>query len=1071
MTPVFIAAPRTGSAPAAARLRGLLVSAALLPWLAPVNAAGETVVSGAVTTPVATSTAASGSPDDLTIAEGGSIKPPSAGPAVTLDSDNRVVNRGTISIENLDDSTGVLVLGGRSGSVENAGAINVIESYEATDADGDGDLDGGFAQGARRYGVRVTGPFAGSIANTSSGTIAVEGADSAGVSVEGRFEGDLANAGSISVVGDRSVGVRATDVGGSVRITGSVAAVGEGAAGMSLGDVDGAVVIQAGVSTTGYRVLERGTDAARGKLDADDLKQGGAALRISGSVGGGVLLDRPPIDTDADNADEDADGVLDVNEGTGVLTSRGSAPALDIGGAGATVFGRVGEGENAYGLVIRGEVQAHGINDGVSATGIRIGQPGGGGTTLEGGLNVAGGAVLAEAYEADARAIEVNAGAAAPELRNSGVISARSTSEGAATASGVLIEAGATVAALRNGGRITAQVLGAKGDAQAIVDRSGSLSLIENTGTIQALVTPAEGESAAGRAVALDLRANSGGVLIRQMAFPDGDDGADGVADADADADGIDDADEPTIQGDILLGAGDDSVELANGSFFGALAFGDGAGLLRIDGGAQAVTALSGADGRLQVDVRKGGLTLAQTGVLRLSSLVVGAEGVLTFTLDPRAGAHTRIDAVTATIESGAEIAVQLKSLLKAPESYQIIQAGALRADGLDSLIAGTPYLYSASLRADPAAGSLYVDVRPRTAQELGLRRSGAQAYGAVLAALDRDSAIEAAFLSKTSQEGFEALYDQMLPDHSGAALMSVAAVSNAVAVAVEQRGDAEDAEGGGFWMHEIFLNLDQDRRQALGYRAKGFGLAGGLEQVGAGGTAYGLSLSIASAEYRDQGAAAGERVVMNFGQAGIYVRKDYRGWVADVSAAAGVAGFDSDRRLVSAADSLDVTAKADWLAWLVNAHLGLSYEWRLGAFHARPRLALDYLHLSERSYEESGGGIGYDLNVESRSGDQLTGTAALSLGLLFGESSRWGPEVTVGWRERLAGAPGRTTARFGDGAQFTLDPESPYAGGALLRVGLRGQGAGFVVTMDGGLEQNDQFQQWDIRASAKLRF
>ena len=48
--------------------------------------------------------------------------------------------------------------------------------------------------------------------------------------------------------------------------------------------------------------------------------------QASATEGGGILLDRPPSEADANNADEDADGIADASEGTAIVTSRGSAP-------------------------------------------------------------------------------------------------------------------------------------------------------------------------------------------------------------------------------------------------------------------------------------------------------------------------------------------------------------------------------------------------------------------------------------------------------------------------------------------------------------------------------------------------------------------------------------------------------------------------------------------------------------------------------------------------------------------------------------------------------------------------
>jgi hypothetical protein len=83
---------------------------------------------------VATATAAGGHADDLTIEAAGSIKPATAGAAVTLNSPNIVKNAAAIGFNNLDGSTGVLVLNG-GGGVINAGAISLVEDYTPEDTD------------------------------------------------------------------------------------------------------------------------------------------------------------------------------------------------------------------------------------------------------------------------------------------------------------------------------------------------------------------------------------------------------------------------------------------------------------------------------------------------------------------------------------------------------------------------------------------------------------------------------------------------------------------------------------------------------------------------------------------------------------------------------------------------------------------------------------------------------------------------------------------------------------------------------------------------------------------------
>ena len=102
----------------------LFVSAALLPLVWAAAAQAETKIATAVTAPVKTSTAtAAGTADDLTIDTAGLVKPTAAGAAVTLDTNNKVSNLGTIAFTGIDNATGVLVLGGGTGSVSNSSAI------------------------------------------------------------------------------------------------------------------------------------------------------------------------------------------------------------------------------------------------------------------------------------------------------------------------------------------------------------------------------------------------------------------------------------------------------------------------------------------------------------------------------------------------------------------------------------------------------------------------------------------------------------------------------------------------------------------------------------------------------------------------------------------------------------------------------------------------------------------------------------------------------------------------------------------------------------------------------------
>src|SRR3546814_5934823 len=110
------------------------------------------------------------------------------------------------------------------------------------------------------------------------------------------------------------------DVSGYVTVTGTVQGQGKNAVGVALdGDIGGAAVFQGAVATTGYRstTLPSETD----KLDADDLLQGGPAVRVAGNISGGLIFAKPPADNDEDEDDEDGDGIDDADRKSTRLNS------------------------------------------------------------------------------------------------------------------------------------------------------------------------------------------------------------------------------------------------------------------------------------------------------------------------------------------------------------------------------------------------------------------------------------------------------------------------------------------------------------------------------------------------------------------------------------------------------------------------------------------------------------------------------------------------------------------------------------------------------------------------------
>ncbi|WP_312846616.1 hypothetical protein [Sphingopyxis sp. PET50] len=532
-------------------MRKTLFASTCLVALMATPAFAETTIGTATTAPVRTSTVKTGTPDDIKIAAAGSVTLTS-GTAVTIDSNHKVVNDGTIQITNSDGATGISANASTVGGITNSatGKIIIDETYAPTDIDNDGDLDGPFAVGSNRVGIATQGAFTGNIVN--SGAITVEGNDSAGIRLGGPLTGNFTNDGTISVLGDRALGVGLQDVTGNVRLAGTITATGLDATAARLsGNITGALVVQGNLTATGYRFTSPPADPS--KLDADDLLNGGPALSIEGDVTGGIVLAVPPKDSSSTDNDEDKDGIEDAKEGSAVVRSFGSAPAMRIGAANrdVTIGPVAGTGTN-FGVIVDGTILGNGLYTGKDATAVQIGGLGGN-VTVAGGLAIgSSGNVTAISNGASATAIRIGAGATLPEIRNAGKIEASGGKDATAITTGILVEAGSNVGMIRNSGTIGAKAAGNDGTARGIVDLSGNVDLVENSGTISATGALAT----SGRNIAIDLSANGGGATVKQTAV------ASGVA-------------APAIVGDVRFGAGNDVFDIADGSvkgnsFFGA---------------------------------------------------------------------------------------------------------------------------------------------------------------------------------------------------------------------------------------------------------------------------------------------------------------------------------------------------------------------------------------------------------------------------------------------------------------------------------------------------------------------
>lgn len=1036
--------------------------------------------------PLRTSTIKNGTPDAINITSAGSVVLTS-GTAVTMDSNHKVANAGAITITGSAAATGIAAEAGTTGDIVNTGTITVDEAYTAKDDDNDGDLDGPFALGSNRFGIRTLGAHVGKIVN--SGTITVEGNNSAGISLGGTLTGDFVHDGKTTIIGDNSVGIDAQAIDGKVRLAGTVEAKGAGAIGARFGgDVSGAMVIQGAVSATGYRSTTAPSSTT--KLDADDLLQGGPAITIEGNVAGGIVLAVPPKDTSSSNNDEDADGIEDAKEGSAKVVSYGEAAGLSIGSAIRDIaIGPVANTASQFGLQIDGVVEGRGVYAGIDGNAVVIGGQGFG-VTIANGIGVSG-TVAAFSVGSDATAIRLGASAATPTLRNSGTISASGSNAVDTRAVAVQVDAGASLPSIQNSGTIKATTTGANGTAVAIRDLSGTVTLVQNAGEI----TASGATAGSGRNVAIDLSAGTAVTTVRQTAV------ASGVA-------------APAINGDVRFGSGDDLLDLADGTLKGDVSFGAGSSTLQLSGdaaqtgkvtfgsgtstmslaGSSTYTGLAdfaGTTGTLSLagtSVFRGGLanaanlavsvaggTLDIAGPATIGSLSLGATGKLVATLSKTAGAGTALTVGgNASFVEGSKLVLRLSGVTGVEGSYTVLTAGSITGlDKLDADDALVPYLFKAEIDETAAANTIVVDVTRRTAAQLGLNASGVTAYDAVIDALGNDAAIAGAFLSIADGDLFRQTFASMLPDHAGGVFEGI---SQGERILIRQMQDplTPIARSGNFTATMNLSTWDGDKEigdnAAYDLQGHAFSL-GGEFAVGKLGH---VGVTIANL-YNQHTNDVISDVESKSWEVAAHLRGKWGPVMGFARGSFGMSNIESKRTFTGTSNGTAIsrTVAGDWDGRYVSFAAGASAEGGSKVFFFRPQVTVDYIRLKEDGYTEAGGGKALDLSVDSRTSDQFGINGSMVLGMdLMGRSRRDGGwfriETEGGWREILGGELGDTTARFENGDDFTLTGEDPD-GGWFGRLRMMGGPGG--LTFGGEISAEKRFDDVVTSLRGSVRF
>lgn len=1026
------------------------------------------------TTPLQTSTANNGEACDVRVQGTGSIDI-TAGTAITVDSDNAARIEGSLTSTDVNDTTGVELQGGNSGRLFLTGTIDLSETTENTDTDSDFTPDGDFAEGSGRTGILISGaaPFVGNVTASTTSTINIDGNDSYAMRVleAASITGDINLNGTIRVIGGIARDASGNPVGGAsagllvegtvdgdINQAGSLTSTGEGVRGIDVsGNVTGGITNGGTINNTGYRFVDRGTNLALADaIDASDTLQAGSAIYVAGNVGEGVHLQREET--------FDENGISTGFEGSSILNHAGSAPAILFDGNGTNIMigmiVPVTDTDRAhlqYAFVNQGTVTANAVFDDLSAVGLEVRD-----ATLEGGISNSGSMnveTFRSSSDGDAntslsRVVVLGSGAIVDEINNSGIMVATVTENAGDVfadidnplapqdliAVAIDVEANANITSIVNSGAIRAALVGREGTAVAIRDASGTLTVINNSGAILATgqtSDPVDNSDTDFTLIALDLTANTTGVTINQTVAVDTDPN-DGFTPA-----------SPIISGDVLLGSGDDTVNLEAGGILGDLDFADGADTLSLSGGSTFQGTLTDT-GDLVISVVENS-SLIQTTATPINATSASFDGTSTFspTLSGQSGlASTIITSGDITFGQGATIAPILTDVVdQASNTFTILDAGGTLSIGneLDSLLSFTsPFLYDTTFQIDPNnPNALLITLDLRDTAALGLDNVQNASFASAYDALFGSQELAQAFVNITDGTEFRRGLNQLLPEFASAARHFVVAnVDGAVGAVGSHLDNARRSQeqSGGAWVQEFTYFAD---RALAGlseqFRGFGFGFTGGFDTAMGPFHTAGVNIGFASTEIEDVGGFDDPMNVITL-QGGLYAGFETGDFSLDLYGGGGYNNFEQTRNV--SIGNFTETTDGDWSGSHINGSIRGGYDIELNKkLWMRPAFSVDYLRLMENAYSETSAltNSAIALSVDDRTSELAGATAMLNIGGNFEGRRTWiRPSLRVGYRNEFINDGVVTTYGFsGRELRSTLISEAFPSEGVLLGFSL----------------------------------
>ena len=313
-----------------------------------------------------------------------------------------------------------------------------------------------------------------------------------------------------------------------------------------------------------------------------------------------------------------------------------------------------------------------------------------------------------------------------------------------------------------------------------------------------------------------------------------------------------------------------------------------------------------------------------------------------------------------------------------------------------------------------------------------------------------------------------------MLPDHAGGAFETATRGSRLTnRIFFDPKAPLVRRGTLGFWTQQVAWGGSKSIGATSSYNLSGWGATGGVET--ALGSLGSVGLSVAYLAGKDGKGSSENELVSSQYEGGAYWRTALGPIRAFARATVGMLDFEGSRFFSANVGSNILRREADgkWKGRIFSGAAGVTYDARVGPLSIRPAVSVEYFSLNEKGYTETGGGEDFDLTVDSRQSSETAANATVAIGYDVIRADTIDDaflrvEIEAGRRQILDTEIGETTARFGDGAPFTLESEkrtSGWIGGGRVI----GGGAGLALT--GEVSTEEQQDAMSVGGRLGLQF